>query len=318
MSNVSPAIPLPADGRIELAFDRYLLPASITRQTFQSNFPQAPNVAYDPVARTVTISPILPLAADQSYTILIKTPSGPADRDGLRTIDGATISPKDARIEFPVVAADGGVPQPPAVDFCKDILPIFASRCGYGPCHTLPSPAAGLRLDSPLTIASTAVGRASVEANTGPRAAAEPVGLLFGEDMPIIDPGTGGGGGNPGNSWLLYKLLLAVPSASSSVAAQACDGGTAAPTDVGGLHLLDRSAVPALSNPEGDPERATLANHVLGREMPFPINPGAAPAAAGLTIDELERISRWIGQPPTFAGGGGTLPLVPATCGCIP
>jgi hypothetical protein len=330
--NASPALPLPADGRVELAFDRYLLPASISRQTFQlipagallgavpggPNVPLAPNVAYDPVARIVTISPLAPLAANQSYRIQIKIPSGPTDPDGLRSIDGATISPPDATIEFPVVAATGGTPPAPTVDFCKDILPVFTSRCAFRPCHAPPVPPAGLRLDSPLSIASTAVGRVAQGANTGPRASDQPPGLVFGEDMPIIDPGSGEGGGNPGNSWLLYKLLLAVPSHSPSAPAATCDGGAAEPTDISTLHLQARSSVPALNDPANDSERATLSDHVLGREMPFPTNPGAPLGPAGLTIDELERVSRWIGQPAGSLGGGDHAPLIPSSCGCIP
>jgi hypothetical protein len=40
--------------------------------------------------------------------------------------------------------------------------------------------------------------------------------------MPLIDPGSGGAG-NPGNSWLLYKLLMAQPSGG----APSCDAGAA-------------------------------------------------------------------------------------------
>jgi len=133
--------------------------------------------------------------------------------------------------------------------------------------------------------------------------------------MPIIDPGSGApAGGNPGNSWLMYKLLLAVPSPTSMVVPLSCDGGTVAPTDVTMTHVV---AQPALSNPVQDPARAVLADYVLGREMPFPLTPAvpldqnANPLTGPLTIDELERVSRWIAQPPPSGG------LVPATCGCV-
>jgi hypothetical protein len=39
--------------------------------------------------------------------------------------------------------------------------------------------------------------------------------------MPIVDPGNGGAG-NPGDSWLLYKMLMAVPGPDPI----SCDGGT--------------------------------------------------------------------------------------------
>jgi hypothetical protein len=77
------------------------------------------------------------------------------------------------------------------------------------------------------------------------------------------------------------------------------------------VHLVQQ---PAFADPASDPARAALADNIPGREMPFPNDPGDAssPANAGaaLTIDELERVSRWIAQPPP-AGG-----LVPPTCAC--
>jgi hypothetical protein len=61
-------------------------------------------------------------------------------------------------------------------------------------------------------------------------------------------------------------------------------------------------------------ERAALAAVVPGREMPYPVDPSSPldQAAGNLTVDELERLSRWIAQPRP----SGT-PLVPPACGCI-
>jgi hypothetical protein len=141
--NVSVGVALPPDGRIELAFDRYLLPGSIARQTFvlrdlrMNSF--TPTVAYDPVARIVTITPPAgSLQADQTYALNIASASSQADLNGLRSIDGATIDPRFARIDFPVRAADAGAPQsaPPTVDFCRDILPIFKRSCLGTACHS--------------------------------------------------------------------------------------------------------------------------------------------------------------------------------------
>ena len=318
--NASPDRPLPADGRIELAFDRYLNPASITRQTFQTTFAD-PKIAYDPIARIVTITPAGPLATDLTYAVLIRSPSGPNDVDGLRAVDGATIDPLYAVIEFPVIAPAGGLPAPPPVDFCRDVLPIFASKCTTGPCHGSPpqgptgaTAAAGLSLDSPQSITATAVGRVAQGANTGPRASAQPAGAAFGVDMPIIDPGTGAGG-NPANSWLIYKLLMAVPPAQSSTPGGSACNGAAAP-DAGPLHLL---APPALTDPVHDPARSSLRDFVLGREMPFPSNP-AQPleqASAPLTLGELELITRWIAQDPRAGTASPGHPLLPARC-CSP
>lgn len=323
--NVSPSLPgfsgttLRESSRIELAFDRYLVPFTVTRQSFQLHdlrgVGQTPSIAYDPVARIVAITPAAPLQADQTYAISI-------DPNGLRAVDGATLDPKYKTIEFSVIADDAGPPQPaaPTIDFCNDILPIFTAKCGGSSCHggagptaTDPGPAAGLWLTSPTAIAATAVGRVAQGANTGPRASPQAPGALFGVDMPIIDPGNGApAGGNPGNSWLVYKLLLAVPPARAGQTVL-CDGGSASPTDVSGLHVVVQ---PAFANPAHDNARGGLSDHVLGREMPYPADPTVplAPledAGAPLTIDELERVSRWIAQPQNSRG------LVPPTC-CTP
>jgi hypothetical protein len=72
----------------------------------------------------------------------------------------------------------------------------------------------------------TAIGRVSQEANTGPRSLAAPPTLLFGEDMPILD--ATGTTGDPANSWMMYKLLLAVPTPEPVDAGAADDAGPGA------------------------------------------------------------------------------------------
>ena len=87
---------LPANGRIELAFDRLLLPLSILRQTFilqdTHGGSLAPSIAYDPVARVVTITPTDALVQGVNYQLTIASPSSPTDTNGLRAIDGAHLA----------------------------------------------------------------------------------------------------------------------------------------------------------------------------------------------------------------------------------
>ncbi len=109
---------------------------------------------------------------------------------------------------------------------------------------------------------------------------------------------------------MLYKLLLAVPVASSSTEQPPyCDGGMPAPPAMGPFHLI-------AAQPLSAQERARLSNLVPGREMPYPADPSLPldQMQMTLTSDELELVSRWISQPrPNGA------PLVPASCGpCIP
>jgi hypothetical protein len=139
-----------------------------------------------------------------------------------------------------------------------------------------------LRLDSPQAIAATAIGRVAQGANTGARAVPQPPSLLFAQDMPIVQAGT------PGNSWLMYKLLMAVPPACSSTArADACDATV--PGVMNNVHTETWEDM-------GDSERATLASMVQGREMPFPSNSSGPlnEAAEPLTLDELEVVNDWI------------------------
>ena len=326
-SNVCPTQgPIALNGRIELAFDRLLNPHCITRQTFLLKDKSGNEVGaqggglygvdYDPVDRIVTI-PNAQLTDGQPYELDINTPASPTDQDGLRAIDGVTLDPRQPvgcmqtqsnKAALTFVAMASAVPPGalPTVDFCKVILPIFMGRCLTGACHGAGAPPAGraegLVLDTPANVASTAVGLVAHEANTGARAAARSADYrIFGVDMPILDPGSGPpSGGDPGNSWLIYKMLMAVPAATSSTQGTSSDGGAATTP---AFH-----AITAL--PLSDSERFTLSNLVPGREMPFPALVGAELSQNTLTlsVDELERVSRWIAQPQN-----GT-PLVPSAC----
>jgi hypothetical protein len=161
----------------------------------------------------------------------------------------------------------------PTIDFCADVLPIFRSTCSSFACHGGNTPVVGLRLDTSSGVASTAIGRVSVESNQGSRSTSVPPNALFGVDMPIID--SSGTQGAPGDSWLIYKLLLATPPAS---------------TPVTNYH----------SEPWGDMpsgERTTLGNYVYGSPMPFPPPPNLLlPGMGPLTLDQMEQISFWIEQ----------------------
>jgi hypothetical protein len=366
-SNVSGGS-LPANGSIQLAFDRLLLPASITRQTFvlSGNNP-TPNIAYDPVTRVVTITPLQPLTPGQTYELGIASPQNAVDMIGLRAIDGATLAAGSPnQFSFLAAATSTAPPVLPMVDFCADVYqPVFMTCNGNG-CHGTTHPAEGLYLGSPQGVADTAIGRVAHGSNTGPRALPEPPSLLFPEDMPLIDPGNNGVG-NPGDSYLLYKLLMAHASGSGpscdagAMTMPADAGATMTPIDAGadadatigpdasseagtieagGDGVADapsdgstEGALPTASDAGADAaaeaaaaapppppgsgnnyavcwqplspgERATLANLVQGREMPYPTVWDALPAP-GLSIQQLENVSLWIEQ-------GASIP--PAGC----
>ncbi len=313
--------PLPTDSAIEIAFDRLLNPLTVTRQSVvlrdaAGNAVSAPIVTYDPVARVVTLqspaaggSPCW-LDSGQPYTVTLGVPQGPGDTSGLRSIDGAPLDPSGTlQIGFMTSspACSSSPPAAPHVDFCVDLFtPIFQQRCSAPQCHGSPTmvnpqtfpqfpdgmsrPAAGLVLDSAIGIQNTALRRAAQGSNTGPHAGyGSPPGPIFAVDMPIVDPG------DPGNSWLLYKTLLAPPPAMSAPDfALVCGGSVIQPAP----SFEDITPGAPMSNDE----RARLANFIPGREMPYPTAPGAGDPVPPdktldnptLSIDELERLRIWI------------------------
>jgi hypothetical protein len=308
-ASVGPNAKLPANGAVQLQFDRLLLPITVTRQNILlldgSGNALAPVLVYDPVARVVTLSrqegqPWL--TPDQPYKVLVHTPTG-SDDNGVRAVDGAPLAPVDA-IGF-LTAAEAPQPfgEPPA-SFCNDVLPIYQRSCTAPICHAAPAPstdktrfgdkglsapAAGLILQTTIGVTS-AIGRVANGANTGPRTAGSEPGRVFGVDAPVIEPN------NPGNSWLMYKLLLAKPGDPAKVPEARrtkCDG-TPGTAPIAPLAF----AAPLTADTPSDNERAILGDFVVGREMPYPdMGPdGPHDSNPGLTYGELERIRLWISQ----------------------
>jgi hypothetical protein len=286
---------------IELAFDRLLLQTSITRQTFQLSDTSTPphflqpTPAYDPVSRVVRLC-VGGLEVDQFYRITIASPVDGGDPNGLRAIDGALLDPTQSNvIEFQVTSGgpysgfDACV-APTAVNFCNDVLPIFAHNCGGGNCHSGSLPAAGLVMNTEAGMRATALNRVAQGANTGSVAANDSLTRggrpIFGVDMPIIDAINAQAGGAPGNSWLVYKLLLAAPGVC---AGSSCDAGAGGHTQQLAVSWNVLSA----------PEQATLSDFISGREMPFPqvpTPPSQGPSISPLTADDMETVSLWILQ----------------------
>lgn len=233
-------------------------------------------------------------------------PANDGDVNGLRAMDGATLDPAGAPyvLGFQAIAGtpDGGAPPAPLqgdASFCRDVMPIFRAKCAGGACHHAVTgtsvPAAGLLLETTLGVKNTAIGNPTPivarGSNTGPRTATEPLKLAFGVDMPIIDPK------DPGNSWLMYKVLLAQPRPVD----QALDASTPACFAKPAERLVDPASLPM--QPLADDERRRLGEFIFGRPMPFPQNlpdnvqsTEGDPQALPLTFDDLERIRVWIAQ----------------------
>jgi hypothetical protein len=311
-SNVGTNATLPAGQPIELAFDRLLLPITVNRQSFVLVDAADPStaitftIAYDPVARVVTMNPVQALTPNHTYTLTILSPSIPTDASGLHAIDGATMDPNSPK-SFSIQVGNAAATAPqmcngvvgPCIDFCNDVYMFLPTTCGaLQQCHSAkPVPVLGLTLGPKAAaaaqyIAATAIGRLAVESTMGALSEPGAPSSHFGQDMPIIDatstvdgpPGTG----DPGNSFLMYKVLMAgpanAPSASMTVYPSLTWPGPGGQAGV----------VPAL---EGS-ERDTLASYIAGREMPLSTVQGAIKTTPnpGLSVDQLETLSLWIAQ----------------------
>lgn len=296
--NVGDGKPMPADGAIQIAFDRYLLPATVNRQSIvivdganKALTPElAPIVLYDPVARTVTLAPPKQpwLTEGQPYKVVLGIPEGDADTGGVRAIDRATLFADQKRDFAFFVGPKTNKPIEPTVSFCRDVLPIFYAKCATIPtCHiTGERAAASLGLDTSVGVGATALGRVAQGSNRGARSAlvttSEP---LFGVDMPLIDPGS------PGNSWLMYKIEMARLPVTEAPNPIGCTNG-----------LLEPAAKSSTFSPlatkaqraADDQERTILSDYVLGREMPFPVARPSGYADFALTFDEREKVRLWI------------------------
>ncbi len=297
--------PLPVDGVIVLQFDRYLNPATITRQSFivadASGQPlQGALVRYDPIALSVSIgNPNTPatgssagapwLTQGQSYKLLLPVSGSSTDVSGLRAIDNAPLDPAAGPVEIAFnVIAKGAPVSTPKMKFCADILPVLQTKCGTGsPCHSPPegsqSPAASLVLTTPEGIAQTALGRISQASNTsGIAGQAVPANRVFGLNFPIIDPG------HAATSWLVYKIAMAPPPDNRTVTDKPPPCKGAAPQPI---------TIKPFAYPPSDDEAAVLSDAILGRSMPYP-SYGAKPTYATnpLDFEERERIRLWIDQ----------------------
>jgi hypothetical protein len=321
-ANVGDNKPVATNGVIELAFDRFLNPATTLRQGFSlhsalGEFPGSPVITYDPITRVVRIERPAIVTTDDwlednvFYTLTLNVPGQGDYTNGFRAIDGATFDPSQPsssrQIAFFACSPDptkskcaAGVkpvlaPAEPPISFCDDVQPIFANHCSGSKCHAAPGPshqpAAGLVLDDGEGIRYTAIGKSAQGSTTGATAKPLAAGKQFGVNMPVIEAHS------PGTSWLMYKLLLATPTDHGLNPVRPfcfADGGvTPAATPVTAVTL-------APYQPLADSERAILSSYILGREMPFPSDPSQPSSSENnadnppLTFDEMERLRIWI------------------------
>ena len=312
-----------SDDAIQISFDRYLLPSTVLRQGYgiADNTNQLLPVEgfqtiYDPVARTVSIAgpqgigtPWLTEGLEYKLVLFVP-PNNATDQGGFRAIDRSPLD-QTYTFVFRATAPTGGPLRPvdPPVNFCADVLPIFAQKCSDPTCHGAPpnptggtQPAASLILSNSSGVRVTAIGRVAQGSNTGGRSFdPAPASPIFGVDMALVEKG------NPGLSWLMYKIEMAplpvVDAASPTSSTYLCTppaGSDAVLTP--GDPYTSRAPVAQAS----DAERERLADYVLGRFMPYPSGT-VLPETQPLTFEERERVRRWIAQgaPTPECGGCG-------------
>lgn len=320
-NNIDPtSSEIPADGVLQFSFDRYLLPSTTTRQGYaiadNTNHvlpPEGFQTIYDPVARTISITgPSGPgtawLTPGLDYKLVFFVPpNNTSDIQGFRAIDRAPLDPNQNRtFVFKAGAARGVTAFEPKMDFCADVLPIFVRKCDGPLCHgSGDRSASSLILTSGDGVRVTAVGRVAQGSNTGGRSfTPSPAGPEFGVDMALIEKG------NPGASWLMYKIEMAphpVIDASTGVAEKILctppPGATPIPSPAAAYAPL-APVIPEAN----DSERARLEDYILGRYMPYP-TPAADAVLQPLTFDERERVRIWIaaGAETRDCGGCGTV-----------
>ncbi len=289
--------PMPADGVIQIAFDRYLLPSTVTRQAVVivdgANKPLGPDlvpvVLYDPIARTITLAPPKQpwLTEGQLYKVILPIPDGDSDASGLRAIDRATLFPDQQREFAFFVGPKTTAAFEPTSSFCRDVLPIFVAKCSVPTCHgSGDRAAASLVLDTSAGVGATALNRVAQGSNRGGHSGQSTTSERhFGIDMPIIDPGS------PGNSWLMYKVDLAqLPTPPRPAPRYACTNGLLEPE----VKFVFAPLAPNAQRSTDDIERSILSDYILGREMPFPALRVSGYEDQPLTFDEREKVRLWI------------------------
>jgi hypothetical protein len=248
---------------------------------------------YDPVRREVVLRQKAGarLALGTLYKLTLYKPDieGDCSSDaptscGVRAFDRAPLE-APFTITFRTVEVDpGNVPDEtaPAVVFCgaKGAAAALGS-CSYGNCHATtsgnpcvptskskyPDCAEGvsfynMQYGNFVDVEQTAINRVAHQTQMGESASTpEKTPARFGRAMPIIDAFNPGVAGNPGNSYVLYKILVGTST-------------DAAPADI---------------KPSDAEVQRLLDSVVVGMPMPPP-----DPAAGSLDSEQMLNLSNWI------------------------
>ena len=295
---------VPTNATLSFRFDRFLSPATATRQALRVYSGDPENgtgipfdVVYDPVERVVQYR--MPsgyaFAPNALYQLELVVPAEPGDF-GIRAFDGAPLAEGAVPLRGSFFTGLGPIdmaaePPPTCAEIVSEVFMKSPASCGAsGQCHASADAPHGLWLDGRANFAATAVNRVARQTEVGDRSGGVPLeqSTRFGVQMPLVQPG------NPGNSYLLYKLLRSArnyepcvfdeASAASSFCRAAADECASLysglPLDPGGSNCLAPS----------DNELERLREwFVRGEAMPVP-----RPVERSLGLQQLRAISGFI------------------------
>jgi hypothetical protein len=293
----TPECPVPTNVRLELRFDRFLLPGGGIGSgvaLYTGNPPAngiGMNARYDVIERVVVLEPGRPLQPNTLYTVEI-VPGADSSR-GFWAYDLGRLEEGELPLTYSFMTGSGPAPVPPArpesSETC-DSMPSLAFA-GCVSCHTTqpgaetqpPSkyPPMGLDLSTPQGLFYTAIGRVAHQAETGNDGAGEGLRtpVRFGVQMNVIDPG------RPATSYLMYKLLQKPANYALAPTEASCDTGYHPPVSA------------ASCAPPDDAEVERLREWFL-RGEPMPKNrvdpETGEPNLAATNHANLRRIADWI------------------------
>jgi len=294
----TPDCPVPTNTRIELRFDRFLLPTGgfLGGVGLYTGNPPANGVglaaAYDLLERVVVLRLGRTLEPHTLYTVQLVEPTDP--RFGFWAFDRAPLAEGPVPLRFSFMTGKGPRPESAApsgalADTCATMTEGPLSTCRA--CHrSAPAseagpavfPPMGLDLSSTGGLLDTAIRHVAHQTETGSTLVGPGLETpaRFGVRMNLIDPAS------PATSYLMYKLLQKPENYRVAAGEPPCETGYHAPVDVGGCSAPD-------------PEEVARLREWFVRGEPMPQDaraPDGSLSPASTTRAELLRIAAWISQ----------------------
>lgn len=220
---------VPTNATIALRFDRFLNSAKANRQAIglysadaEQGFPYALVPVYDPVERVLEyrLPPGGRFEPNTLYHFEVLT-GAQAPGGALRAFDGAPVEEAELPLRIAFITADGPaeVPEEPPAPRCAEVVSqVFGTlgNCAGAECHRrggnsilMGGPQLGdaphqLWLDNVGNFSLSAIDRVARQTEVGDVSGGVPAvdATRFGARMALVSPG------QPGASYLLYKLLL--------------------------------------------------------------------------------------------------------------